>query len=98
MSRGVECDEHLSGVVLSISRYGAAFYARRLQSVECAAPKLVDADGARHPCFGTERGGVTAKIRGCSAKSCGIRINVPQNFANSCDHRPARHTSTPSCL
>src|ERR1700730_1950858 len=93
---GVERNKHLSGVVLSISSHRFALYARALESGERVAPKLVDANRARHPCVGTERGGMTGKIRGGSAEACGIGINVPQHFADSRDHQLARHTSTPS--
>src|SRR6266480_6123908 len=96
LSRGVERHQHLSGVVLSISRHGFTLDARALQSVERAVAELVDADRTRHPRVGAERGGVTGKIRGRSAKSRYIRINVPQHFADPRDHQPARHASTPS--
>src|SRR5438270_2753282 len=95
LSRGVERHQHLSGVVLSISRHGFTLDARALQSVERAVAELVDTYRTRHPRVGAERSGVTGKIRGRSAKARCVRINVPQHFTDPSNHQPARHATTP---
>jgi hypothetical protein len=68
------------------------------QYLEGLITQLVNPDGANQNRIGTESGGVTCEICRRAAEPRGVRVNVPQHFADRGDYRPLPHAATPSLL